>query len=217
MPEVSYSADQQNRIKAAQDKLASAQRAYDSYLASANEAYRIFCDGWWEYLTDCDIIDGKTTAIGNILQGYVGFFTLGLKTQKRWSKPTSCNAAIETGVLTEWTCRRGSGDCKERGTCDAKIRDYNSHLQAVHNTAISLDDSKKVLASAKANLTTVLDAIAKEVASDPNVQANNAAAAAGASSSQNKERAKWILFGLIALAIIGAAIYFGRSVIAKSA
>lgn len=221
MPQVSLTSQQQASVDAANAILATAQKGYDSAISTFNAAKNEFCNnGWWNYLTDCDIRNAQSKTLTTSLS-ISSIITLGIPvasiinnwTQKKWAKPSSCQDAIDKGVLLTWDCQHGTGDCQKKDTCNNKVADYNSHLSAYYNAATVVDGAKRSLQSAKDNLNTVLDAIAK----DPTTGANEAIINNQIDAQKSTDMIKWLFFGLAAVAIVGGAIFIGMRVLSGRA
>lgn len=211
MPTVSLTAQQQATVDAANKVLADAQATHDGALANYNAARANFCGNWWNYLTNCDIRKADSRALNQALAvaattpaGVIANIIHNW-TQKSWAKPTSCQEAIDKGVLISWECHRGSSPCISKEGCNDRIADYNRELNKVYGTASALDGAKGTLSSAKDNLAVVLDAIAK----DPTVQGNVDIINKGIDAQKQKDMIKWAFFGLAAVLIVGGAIYIG--------
>lgn len=204
---MAYTADQQAKIDAANAKVAAAQSKHDSALSGYNSAYGTFCNGWWNYLTDCDVRDVQSKWVDRA-QAVSALYTFGLSLlfnkvgTKKWSKPTSCENAVEKGILLTWVCKRGKGDCIKSDTCERKVAEYNSYLTAVNTTSISLASAKLELDSAQQDLKDLLDTISGEVQGDPAFQNTQAQIAANAKAN----KLKWI-FAIVVVVIIAGGIF----------
>lgn len=210
MPTVSLTAQQQSQVDAANQTLASAQAGYDKALSNFNAVKANFCDGWWNYLTNCDVKNAESKALTTSLSL---LSPLGLAihnwTQKKWEKPSSCQNAIDKGILLKWDCDRGKGDCKEVSGCNDRVNEYNAKLNGITNAAVQLDGASKLVQSAKDALNAVLDFIAK----DPTVKNNKDLADKEIDAQKQKDMIKWLFFGLAAVLIVGGAIYIGTRMI----
>lgn len=207
---MSYTAEQQGRIDAANAKVSTAQKARDYALANYKSAYDNFCnDGWWNYLTDCDIrnvtskwrkkhIEALTVGISLFTNNYFN---------KKWTKPSSCAEALEKGIILSWECQRGKGDCIKSNTCDNKVSEYNAKLQTLNNSATAEANAREVLENAQADLKQLLNTIAGEVQNDPTFL--NAQSSIAAGIQKNKQI---LLFaGVVIVILVIGAILWKRS------
>lgn len=215
MPSVTLTPQQQASIDAANAILAEAQKGFDNALSNFNSAKDNFCNGgWWNYLTNCDVKNAQSKALTTTLT-LVSLGTFGIPsiinnwTQKKWEKPTSCQNAIDKGILLKWDCDRGTGDCKSVDGCNNRVNQYNEKLTLINNAAVAVEGEKTKLQSAKDNLNTVLDAIAK----DPTTSANAAIINNQIAAQKQKDMLKWLFFGLAAVLIVGGAIWIGMKVL----
>lgn len=215
MPQVNLTPQQQASIDAANVILANAQKDFDNALSNFNAAKDNFCNGgWWNYLTDCDVKNAQSKALTTSLT-VVSVALAGLPsiinnwTQKKWAKPSSCQDAIDRGILLKWDCDRGHGDCVKSSGCNDRVKQYNDKLTLINNAAVVVEGEKQKLQSAKDNLNTVLDAIAK----DPTTNANANIINNEINAQKQKDMIKWLFFGLAAVVIVGGAIFVGMKVL----
>lgn len=215
---MAYTAAQQERITAANARVASASAKHAGALSGYNTVYNDFCGaGWWSYLTDCDIRNAQSRWV-NRAQGVAALYTLGLSllysnfTQKRWAKPTSCDNAIEKGILLTWECQRGGGDCIKSETCNSKVAQYNSKLGGVNNASRALASAKVELDAAQKDLQTLLNTIDSEVKGDPTYQYTQTWLQGLAKSNT----VKWVFFGLIVAGVVVFAIWAVRKFLIKT-
>lgn len=207
MPTVSLTPQQQASVDAANQVLANAQSVYDKALANFNSVKNNFCnDGWWHYLTDCDVRNAQSKVLDNpfTIVGVISGWT-----QKKWEKPSSCQEAIDKGILLTWDCDRGKGECKSVKGCNDRVGQYNAKLEGYYSASGQLHGASLQVQSAKTNLETVLANIAK----DPTVQGNVDLANAEIEAKKQKELVKWAFFGLAAVIIVGEAIWIGTKLL----
>lgn len=207
MPTVQLTPQQQASVDAANQVLAQAQANYDKALANFNSVKNNFCnDGWWHYLTDCDVRNAQSKVLDNpfTIYGVISGWT-----QKKWEKPSSCQEAIDKGILLTWDCDRGKGDCKSVSGCNDRVGQYNAKLEGYYSASGQLHGASLQVQSAKDNLNTVLDNIGK----DPTVKANENLLKDELDAKQSKETLKWIFFGVATILIVGAAIWIGSRMV----
>lgn len=211
MPTVNLTPQQQAQVDSANQTLAVAQGSYDGAINNYNALKADFCNnGWWNYLTNCDVKNAQSKALNVGLAG-LSVWTFGVPsivnnwTQKKWEKPSSCQNAIDKGILLTWDCDRGKGDCISSKGCNDRVGQYNAKLIGISNAASAVEGEAAKLKSAKDNLSTVLDAIAK----DPTVQGNIDIINKGIDAQKQKDMIKWLFFGLAAVLIVGGAIWIG--------
>lgn len=210
MPNTLLTPQQQALVDGANAVLAAAQKEYDAAISNFNALKNDFCNGgWWNTLGKCDIRNAQTKA-WKWTVGASSILLAGLPalinnwTQKRWTPPTSCQEALDNGILTSWECHRQSGgDCVKKETCDTRVNDYNRRLNDIYNAMPAIDGANNKVQSAKQNLKNVLDGIAADPTTAGNIAANTAAVA----GDKKAQMIKWLLFGLIALVIISGAIF----------
>lgn len=215
---VSLSPQQQAQVDQANSGLASANTALQNAISAYQSEYNRFCGGYWATLTDCDIRDAesnvpkwvKFTAV--LPPPFVAPAILaGLGLVKKWqrtryTKATSCQNALEKGPLVSWKCFRGTGDCRDKDTCDGRINEYNANINRVYSANATVASAQQAYDQAKANLDNVLDAISK----DPTIAGQTAENIAAIEGEKSKERTKWLLFGLIALTVVVGAVLMVR-------
>lgn len=201
---MAYSSEQQGRIDAANAKVASAQKNRDIALANYKARYSNFCnDGWWSYLSDCDIrnvtskwrkkhIEALTVGIALFTNNYFN---------KKWSKPNSCEEALEKGIILSWECQRGTGDCRRSDTCDSKVSEYNAKLYSLNESATAEANARAIVENAQADLKKLLDTIASEVQNDPAFI--NEQSSIEASIQKNKQKL-FFIFAVVVIIIFGA-------------
>ena len=218
MPTVSLTAQQQAQVDAANKVLSDAQGSYDGAIANFNSYKNQFCDGWWNYLTNCDVKNAQSKALnaGLAASAVVTFGVpvasiLNNWTQKKWEKPSSCQNAIDKGPLLSWDCDRGTGDCISVSGCNNRVNQYNAKLNDIYSAALAVDGEKAKVQSAKDNLNTVLAAIANDPAHKANVDIIDKEIDA----QKQKDIVKWIFFGLAAVIIVGGALYIGTRMIGR--
>lgn len=212
---MSYTTDQQIRIDTANTKVALAQKARDLALADYKKRYDNFCnDGWWSYLTDCDIRDGvskwkqkKAYVVSALIASTGAVFVWGTPAgTNKWTPPSSCGQALEMGPLVSYKCKRGKsrGDCIDPDTCEDKVAEYNSKLSSVDSYSSQVAIADEALVNAQADLKLLLNTIAGEISTDPAFQLEQSNIMAGI----QKNKQKLIFFGiLIAVVIIGIIVY----------
>jgi len=176
---MAYTSAQQAQIDSAKAKLDSANTTLQNAISAYNSAYGTFCGGYWNSLTDCDIRDAQSRvptwkkvvwSAGMPIVGILGALGV-IKGWKRtpYVKPTSCADALSKGSIETWKCKHGKGDCKKQDTCDGRIADYNTHINAVYSGNANVDGAKQAYDQAKINYDTVLKGIGEEVKNDPAV------------------------------------------------
>lgn len=210
MPSLQLTPSQQAAIDAANKTLADAQAAYDKQLAIFNSVKDNLCNqGWWQYLTDCDVRNVQSTATRLLVSfsGPLGWL-INEGAQKKWTKPSSCKDAIEKGIILKWECKVGHGNCIKKEGCNDRVKQYNEKLQGYYSAAQQLEGASLLVQSAKTNLTAVVEGIQK----DPTVQANADIIKNEENQEASKKRLNIIFFGLAALLIVGLAVYFGAKV-----
>lgn len=221
MPTVNLTAQQQATIDTANKTLADAQKAYDSALNNFNSVKDNFCNqGWWSYLNNCDIRNAQSKTLNTTLAIAQGVVIIGQVanlingwTQKRWDKPSSCQNAIDKGIILKWECHSGTGDCKSKDGCNNRVNQYNDKLSNYYSSLTTVGGAGDLLNSAKDNLNTVLDAIAK----DPTTGANAGIINHEIDVQKSKDTIKWLFFGLAAVIIVGGAILIGMRVLSGRA
>lgn len=217
MPSVSLTPQQQASIDAANVVLATAQKGYDNAIANLSSVKDNLCNaGWWSYLTNCDVKNVQSKALNvsltlAYLSGPYGIAANVINnwTQKRWEKPSSCQDAIDKGIIVTWECHRGTGDCIRKEGCDNRVNEYNAKLNGYYSAATQVDGAKAALQSAKDGLTTALNAIA----ADPTVVANQNIITTQIDAQKQKDMIKWAFFGLATVIIVGAAIFIGMKLL----
>lgn len=207
---MAYTYEQQTRLDQANTKVASAQKRRDTALADYTARYANFCDeGWWSYLTDCDIrnVTSKWRRLGeNALSAGITAFTNNHFT-KKWEKPSSCENAIEKGPILTYSCFRGKGDCIKESTCENKVAEYNGKLQSVDVSLNELVNSTEALKNAQADLKNLLNTISGEVENDPAFQLEKDNILASIKKNRNK-----LIFIAFALLVIGGVIIWWRKI-----
>lgn len=214
---VSLSPQQQQQVDNANASLSAANTVLQNAISAYGNAYSTFCNGYWSSLTDCDIRDAESNVPKwvkfSVVVTTVPAILASLGLVKSWQrakyvKPTSCEDALTKGPLLSWKCKRGHGDCVKESTCDGRIAEYNTYINAVYSANIAVDTATQAYNQAKANLDAVLDAISK----DPVIAGEVASDIATTEGEQRAKYIKWLLFGLIALTIIIGAVIMSRKV-----
>lgn len=213
---MAYTSAQQAQIDSAKADLDSANATLQSAISTYNSAYGNFCNGYWNSLTDCDIRDAQSRvptwkkvawSAGMPIVGILGALGVikGWKRNK-FVKPTSCADALSKGSIESWKCKHGKGDCKKQDTCDGRIKEYNTYINAVYSGNANVDGAKQIYDQAKANYDTVLNAIAQEVQNDPTfINTQTQIEADGKVRGQ-----RYIFYGILALVFGGLALLFFR-------
>lgn len=93
-------------------------------------------------------------------------------------------------------------DCCKESTCTERVNTYNTAIGVYNATKVNYE-------TAKDNLKSVLDAIAK----DPTVGVNAGIIVKEIDAQKSKDMIKWAFFGLTAVIIVGAAIFIGMRMV----
>lgn len=209
-----YTAVQQGNINAAKAALDSADKNLKNAIAAYNSANNNFCnEGWWSYLNDCDIRKASTRArklLLNALTAGISAWTNNFL-NKKWSKPTSCQQALEIGELVSWECQRGKGSCIKSETCDNKIAEYNAKINGVYTASSNALSAKQVYDQAKANYEAILNGVASEVQNDPAYLLAQAQIKAD-TELKKKRTQNLLIFGVLAI----VALVFVMMIIRRS-
>lgn len=188
MPSITYTADQQARMTAAQKAVDVAQYALNNAQANQTNLYNAMANAF----ADGSLASGVYSLPGD----------------------HSLSSQLSVGLMDSNSCKRDAWTgLLKSSKCPSAVSTFNQSYINWQGSSAGVTSAQTALATAKAAQKTLLDAIALEVANDPNVIANTAAAVA----AQNIQRTKWILFGLIALSVVVVAIFFSKTLLSKSA
>lgn len=139
-------------------------------------------------------------------------FGAGSLSPQCYNKPSSLTSQLSIGNMNKQSCKKNiltpsNLNCPK---CPDQVSAFNQAYSNWQGAKAGVDSANAALTTAKNNLTNLINSIAAINANDPAIQQANQVAVANAIAQQKKEQAKWILFGLIALVIITAALLFTK-------
>lgn len=178
-----YTSAQQAKLDSAKAQLDSAKNALDSAYNTAKAIH--------DSLFKC--VAGKGTT-NNCPKGQ----PLGSDKYPAFGNPANSGDCKICNSLKD--CVKGS-DCCEEGTCAGRVNSYNSSLTP-YNSALSSYNT------AKSNYDAVLQQVSVELENDPELQGNIAGAIQDAKGDTAIKIIQWIIFGVLALLLVGGFVYF---------
>lgn len=183
MPTVSYTPDQQAAI----DKATAAIKTAEANVTAAQN---------------------NVNALYHVMDNAFG---AGGLSPSDYNKPASLPAQLAIGRMDVHSCKRDPiFGTYMSANCPKDVAAFNQAYSNWQGASAAVSAANAALNTAKNNLTTLVSSFADINANDPALQQANAIAIANATAAQKKEQAKWILFGLITLVIVVAALIFAK-------
>lgn len=176
-----YTSAQQAKLDTAKAKLDSAKIAFDNAY-SVSKTYH-------DVLFRC--VGGKGTT-NNCPSGQ----PLGSDSFPAFGSPANSGACKICNALKD--CK---SDCCNEASCVTKVGEYNGSLSAYNTT-------RNNYSTAQTNYNVVLDEVATELENDPTLQGNIAGAIQDAKGDTTIKVIQWIIFGTLALLLVGGFVYF---------
>lgn len=186
MPTVSYTADQIAQINKAKAAVTAAESGVTAAQNAVNAAYTVMDNAFGAGSLSPQCYNKPASLPAQLSIGHMD--------------PKSCKKSVISLNLSNLTCPK----------CPDQVSAFNQAYSNWQGSQAGVTSANTALTTAKNNLKSLLDSIAAQNANDPAIQQANQVAVAEATAAQKKEQSKWILFGLIALAVVIAALYFAK-------
>lgn len=103
--------------------------------------------------------------------------------------------------------------CGSKDTCKQRVTEYNGKVGSFNAAVTNVDTKQSAFNTAKDNL----DAVMNAIKNDPVIAGGIAVEINKEDEKAKAERLKWIFFGLIALLVVGAAVFVFIKMRTKSA